>query len=316
MAVVAYPSTLVAEEIPDQNNALAASLLTSLIENNRSIHSYDVSFSTEFVVLHPTQGVKIRDATTRVVHNDETGKTTTARSATGDTLVYSGTDASKTFANLALCFQDGSTSVRLFDLAGSRRVRLSNPAQRRRLSGNPMFHSIGIVSFPHVVGQLTSSDGYWNSLQVIDANTTAAIVGENRCRVVKRIFDNEEAASEIVWTFDLTNLLPVSRSTYFYHTETRERILAEIEDLEWTICDGHNVPEMIRRETKQLARIEGSGTRLKYSQIYETSFDWVSVNKPLAATFFDPTKIRSVDDISAFLKQSNGDASERQFATD
>ncbi|MEM9368915.1 MAG: hypothetical protein AAGD07_23225 [Planctomycetota bacterium] len=276
----------------------AASLLAGLLASNSSMRSYDVTYTSEFMRLHPINGLKCRDRKCRLAYDEDEKRGVFVRWSLIDAIPE--TDTPRNHSDLSAFYFDDSEELFHLSALGRKRVKLGKTQNVALLVGAPRLLSMGLVAFPDTMKTISDDDPIWANLTIPSRDMVARAESSDIARVVRRKLNGDKPENETIWLFSLETLLPVKRSSFYYHTVTGKRYLKEVEDFQWTTCNGHYVPSRIRRETNQRARVSDTDIR-QFSDIHETHFRWLSVNETLPDELLDWKAIRTVQEIRDLL---------------
>lgn len=286
-----------ASESEPGDNELAASLHAGLLENNRSLSLFDVTFKAEYMVNRT--GSELTTSLLKVRYANSVDRGLFVISRTADH-INDDQELRSTNSLTAYLF-DSTPNATKINAAGQSTLRFPSVAIRNWRVGVPSFHSFGFVRFPHSSPFLVPDDPYWTSLTIPNDDTVAFSHGDNHARVIRRERSGDRVVGIASWIFNLKTLLPENRTYYYIHTETGKRELKEVEDYTWQEFAGVYVPTRIRSEVKQIAVDRISGAQLPYSQIYDASFVWKSVNTKLPNELFLLKTLSTMKDVQALI---------------
>ncbi len=297
------------EEAKTGDVNLAASLLDGLLQNNRAISSFDVTFDADFMVHRP--GEKLTTSHLKVRYcQREVDQGLFVRSRTADQ--FDPDQEVHSINTLAAFYLNSKPNATSIDATGKNVLKFQSTATRNQRIGIPAFHSIGFLTFPHVEPFLPRDDPHWTSLTIPNDDITAFVQGPRRAKVVEKRRSGDKVNGISIWIFDLETLLPDQR-TYYYFDLAGEPKLKEVEDYTWKAFAGVNVPVRIRAEVKQIAIDKDSGEHLPYSEIYNCRFDWNSVNAEISKELFVWENATSMKEVQSLLSRTSksDDVSER-----
>jgi len=194
----------------DRKSELAASLLAGVMANNSAIRSCDFVFTTEYIVMHPAQGLTCQDEKCRLVYNADLQKRVLIRWVVTDNIPEE--ESQRTTSNLMALFFDDTREVRQVSAAGKKSLQFHEGSNVRAMIKVPRLLSIGLVAFPDTHEHVDDQNPIWESLAIPSRDTVASILSPGIARVVSKSFDDGVVRNETVWTFDLKTLMPTKRS--------------------------------------------------------------------------------------------------------
>ena len=278
---------------------LAASLFSAVLHNHRDIEEMDVRFELEYVAMKPDSQLTLRTIKARIARGSkEQGLTLFARIA--ESQEFDSEDGNPTEHNVAAYVIGPRNQVQQVDAFGKKTANFPSKLIRNARIGIPDLETIGFVSFPHIAPLAGSDDPYWESLMVPSDESVAYPSTDGHAKVIQKHFHDDQFTGETIWRFDLTRLMPTQRRMY-YRDANGKLQLKEIENYEWKLVNGVNVPKSIRCEVRQNYRNEETGELVGFSEIYTTEFNWKSVNTPISTNVFELEDLKTANDIKDII---------------